>query len=532
MMDILKFLHEISSKTLDVDFPACATTEIDSADVSVMLAANLVHTENPRAPIPPSVRQDRSGELRIFTVPEKEVEPSKRTIPGNKFSRRRLITHTPQTNEECEPLLKSRGASLTDGASAILNTPITVLPTQFHCMQAARKRYAYNIDLKSAYHQIGLPPALQLWSFVVGGCRYRLRTIPTGASWCPAFAHLFAEAIAANAIVDSHGITADTYIDNIRFAGDDLVSLQECVRRFFRLCMDLGVDVNESLEDVLRSDPTKYTFLGVQYDHGSHSTTISSKARAKLADIRDTPKDVVLNMTLRQIMCMYGTLSTTSMITGNCRGRYYYVTKFLRRSMTRLSSPALDNATLDSHAGVWPSIAHLFRTWAIDELLTKPRVWTVPITCTRWLVYTDASEVGYGIVVFGSDGSVHISGGLWPGDTTHQNINVLEAQAWLHALYFVQSIQTPHLHYTVEGRIDNTSVLYRIPKGSSKSFQLNQVIVDIFTHPISKFVTSLTYVNTKLNQADWVSRLGFLVEAHSKNPIHYSLLKTSLSTHE
>lgn len=489
MQLIVDHLRRVSRAMAKLSPPASSSCHLASSDVATLLASGLV-TADPL----PAQAADLSRELRMFTVPEKEID-GVRPCSSSRFSRRRLITHTPQTNRLFQEFIKKHKLKL---------------PTQRQCMEAASKCFAYDIDLKSCYHQHALPADLRLWSFVADGIRLRLTTIPTGASWCPLFAHLFTEALASSVAELFPGIVAHVYIDNIRFAGDDLELLQRCLRKFYELASDLQVDINEPLDEVLARNATTYTFLGVAYDHTLHSTCISQKLATKLVHIRDTPISSIQQFSVRQTLTYYGILSSASCISGNCRGAYYHLTKFLRRRV---------GTDLEDPARVWPSIAGIFAQWATDELSARSRIWLPVTKSTRpqeVLMFTDASTTGYGVILYANDGSVHIYGGRWDESASRLHINILEAFALLHGFEFVAATFTHSVLAPVQLhiRVDNTSVLYRTPAGSATSRALNNAVRSIHDHALWPQVVSMQYVASADNPADWVSRLEGPCLAH------------------
>ena len=363
--------------------------DLNQFDPEKLAEYDLVTVEALNEP-PPDLIVDLQDELRVFTVPEKEVAAEDMPpCATSRFKRRRLITHTPLTNEMM---------------TTVLDEIKLQLPSQQECMKAASRNFAFDIDLKSCYHQFALPKVLRMWSFVTGTRRFRLRTIPTGANWCPAFAHLFTEAMATYVVhqFPKGSVLMHTFIDNVRFAGDDLTILKDCVKAFFRLADVLGVDINDSLDEVLAHDPENYVFLGVQYHHDAKTTEISPKMKAKLERISSLHTVDFEHLTLREAMSLYGTLVAASLVSGNCRGKYYYLTKFFRRSVGR---------PLDFPANIWKCVQPLFHYWANEELRQAPRIWRdLSSNDTRVLLFTDASLEGYGTVAFVNDGTVHVKG--------------------------------------------------------------------------------------------------------------------------
>ena len=85
------------------------------------------------------------------------------------------------------------------------------------------------------------------------------------------------------------------------------------------------------------------------------------------------------------------------------------------------------------------------------------------------------------------------------------HINVLEAIALRHLLLHLR-VDDPSTA-KIQIRVDNTTVVHTTAKGTSRSFVLNSVIGEIRNCNLWKCVVSSDYVDTKHNEADWLSRL-------------------------
>jgi hypothetical protein len=129
-------------------------------------------------------------------------------------------------------------------------------------------------------------------------------------------------------------------------------------------------------------------------------------------------------------------------------------------------------------------------------------------------MYTDASKVGWGITIFFGNGETHYLADAWHEPMS--NINVAEASVVVFGLDFLQEImgrihsdmgQHKVLYLQIELLMDNTSAIGCFQKQSSKSFDLNSVVHSAVSHTMWKYISSIEYVNTKQNPADWLSRL-------------------------
>ena len=219
--------------------------------------------------------------------------------------------------------------------------------------------------------------------------------------------------------------------------------------------------------------------------------------RTKLSAIGDTIEKE--HVTLREVMKCTSLLMYASAVTGTNKAEFYWVMKFMRRR-------ASEQALLDEAAAIWPSVQALWRCWAELELQAPPRIWHKSEQMGTATMYTDASLDGWGAICFRGDGSLAIRAGKWSEHDIRQattngnlNINVLEALAVCRAFESIEFSEAVHL------KVDNTSVVHRLPKGFSKSFQLNLILGQL--HQFNSRIIDITYVESAKNIADKLSRL-------------------------
>ena len=441
------------------------TMELADADIKKLLEMNLIERVSPRPP-----------NCRVFTVTETAKQ------------RRRLITHTPSTNEI------QRIALATDMKRISTKFPQDILtsqPTQL--CDRVRFEYALCIDFKSYFHQFALGKRFELWSFVDGcGSHFQLKTIPTGASFCPALAQLFSTALLRKLKRSFPNIEYDVYIDNVRLLARDSAYLLAAMEALYRICNESGVDINESLEEVYCMSMTSYEFLGICFDHVAKTTSLGSKLRNKVTALQ-VDKDV----TLRGYLQWYGLLNYASAILRLCRADFYFCTKFLRRRSFCL---------LDEPAKPWFSSLTAMSQWKEAILASDPFVHNSPWGKRCWsraTLFTDASDLGFGATLLGDDGSTAIIAGTWDETDIHKHINIKEARAVEIALATMDLSNFDEIQL----RIDNTSALYTIVAGDSKSFALVEVIRRIWKLNDWAKVSNAQYVASRDNLADLPSRL-------------------------
>ena len=417
--------------------------------------------------------------IRAFSTPEK-------TPP----SRRRFVSHTPHFNDT------------TFLETYSLPTMAKLLP------KSAEWKYAYCVDFRFFFAQFMIPKRLGgIFVFRDGGRWWELNTIPTGSSNAPMIAQCFSEAMTTllrSFFCNSSGTCAigtDAYVDNIRICANDLDVLRAALLKFYAIAKLYLIDINEEYSQVLQTDPTKYTFLGADYNHLLKQTSITEKIREKLirAETLLTTEGADLQaLTLRTLLSILGTLQYAAQLNFTTRCLFYDVMKFFRRR-------AAAGSLLDAPGEIWPCIVPSLVRWIKLELACKPRQWTVGIPPPEFqaVLYTDASSTGFGAVLYRPDGRISILAGRWDAQQALLHINIKEALAISTALDKIDFKGVTSLHL----KVDNTSVLYTLEKRSSKSFALNAVILKITKHEHYSKLASLAYVVSHKNNADVLSRL-------------------------
>ena len=330
-------------------------------------------------------------------------------------------------------------------------------------------------------------------------------TIPTGANVSPNAAQASSEFIARMVQIKFPSVATNVYIDNVRLLCNHLPTLQDAMTYLFEVCKDMRIEINEKLDDVLITDPQHYEFLGVVYDHVKATTCLNARTKEKLTHIASTIASP--EVPLRQVMRCSSLLQYAATINGTNKGCMYHLYKFMRRR-------ASEGAFLDAAAHIWPCIQSHWAIWAKAEQTAPVRVWrrrTSGATMTRGHLYTDASNDGWGAILFHEDGRMSIRGAKWTqaelekagyNSQGNPNINVLEAMAVRAAL---DTMDLREMSITLF--VDNTSVSYRLPKGTSKSFRLNTILTQLHDHRFFSNITHILYVPSASNMADMISRL-------------------------
>lgn len=410
------------------------------------------------------------------------VTPNTRTFstPEEEKSRRRWITHTPGFNEWMKDRL-----------------PRMKLVAPPECMPRVSRAYGICLDFKWYYGQFGLDQDIQQFVIPFGSDSARLRTIPTGASICPALAHAYTEAMVTywrNKFPVYGTIDVDVYIDNIRLCADDPTELKEAATTFFSITKEMQVECNELPHELVPSK--QYVFLGIDYDHIEGTTSISEKTRHKLEKIqrRLTSNE---DLEVAELLHMHGVLQYASAVSSSSRAPYYAFLKYMRRL-------AAKNTPLAEVVRPWTQARQDLTKWVFQEQIRPRRRWRIQQSMNRYEVFTDASDGGWGIVCYkiGTPGCVVVAD-RWNHLQKALHINVKEAIVVRTALRVLDIEQDAEIHFWV----DNTALIHTLERRCSRGFMLNSVIDEIIASPRWHLVRDTRYVATHVNPADPASRI-------------------------
>lgn len=467
--------------------------ELSPSDIDALLEGGLITRQESLHP-----EAARALPIRTFTVTESAKK------------RRRWITHTASTNHYPPGLSLKRGS----GPAHLL----PVYPTE--ATQKVHYKCAACIDFAAYFHQFGLDETHWYFSLRGDKDKWFLTTIPTGSNFSPALAQVFSVALATLAVRRANCIGtvhSEVYIDNVRFSGENEADIQKVVSTMYEVADSTQITINENQQEVIDLATCRgtYTFLGVQYDHPRKAVALSEKLRQKILDIPDLEGPP--QWTLRQYLSAYGCLGYATLVHRGCRAPYYHATKFLRRRVNKM---------LDSPANIWPiAWAELkkWRQWALAQgwrIVPQPNNPQIGLGCT---IFTDASNVGLGVVLFSHVGGVDIIARPWQQPAEFSlTINVKEAIA----VKFALTTLDLRRYANITLRIDNTSTIGALKKSHSGSWMLNRQILEILESPAWTKVLTFTYVRSAENHADLPSRLNLaLAMSSAENPLLWANFK-------
>jgi hypothetical protein len=374
--------------------------------------------------------------------------------------------------------------------------------------------FARSLDIKKYFQCFFMPRAVAaFFAFPVADAFLVPATVPTGAVGPPLFSQVLAvsAALAAIRLSDSsQSVVSDVMIDNIRLCASDHDAL---LRTWFTL-LDILHRLGITVGDTVTQDD--YAFLGMRFLHAASASerslgpivSIAEKTALKLRRARAilVTRSPIAAVDLQAIfgVCIFG-----SIVVGYELFRVYFVFKFMRKLVSKIRR----NADLARRAMVWPAIVDQWCAW-IDALLQSsftPR----PSPTTTWTVYTDASDVGCGVVVFLQDRTLFWARAWSPAERlTFINERELLAVRWLARLLRQSPLTAPLLdEAAVHLYIDNTAAAAWLRRRRGHSFIANAVTADVCT---TLRFASINYIESARNVADAPSRAG--TSAHWQLP--------------
>ena len=361
--------------------------------------------------------------------------------------------------------------------------------------KAATFKHAVCCDFAGFFQQFPLDDRCGAYFAIKKRDRYYIpKTVPTGGCTPPLFAQILTQTIAKKAAAGTQ-CTADAFIDNVRFCGNNTGELQEVTRNFFRLASEMGITVNEKVEEAKASQ--LYIFLGIHFDHAKQRVHVTEKTRRKLSE-----------MTARigggktqgfDPEHCFGLLVWASTVLALPLAKYYHVFKFMRRW-----------ARSGQRIQIWPSIVEQWKRWmaAIENSAGRQVSTHHGVTPNQYTMFTDACPSGWGAVIFDFRGRHPpiILAGSWGHPHRGKHINLLELITVRMAL---ETWRGRPEGATIALHVDNTTAIHQIRKTRSRSFLANCEIRKLLrVLDVSRCtIGSIDYVASDDNPADFWSRL-------------------------
>jgi hypothetical protein len=290
----------------------------------------------------------------------------------------------------------------------------------------------------------------------------------------PAFAH--------------KGPLPDVWVDGLRFTGSTQ-AVQAAITAADTTARELGATWKEAPQP-----STTYNFIGVDWDHNSHSVITAKKTLQKI--------NITSQMQAHTIEQVIGRLIFAAAVSGIAIVQFYFALKWTRRIINAMNRAVLaptDNVTMA------PSVVKELIRWS--SLVRSPRIInnTTRDTTTHMTLFTDASNAGWGATLFNNSTAEMLSSGAkWSASDATRDIAEKELLAVGHG---VDAFQAKLRHATsVALRVDNTSTQHALLRGTCRADALAQHL-SIVTKKIQSLTNvNVGYVKSCENLADGPSR--------------------------
>ena len=140
------------------------------------------------------------------------------------------------------------------------------------------KEFCAQFDFTKFYYQFRLSPAVAaLFEFRVGERNFCMQRLPMGLKWACIVANKTTQFLVDLALQETKvNVSADVYIDNVKFASESEVQLKTVSRSFERICAYYDVTIGE------RSSAQESVYRGILYDHKRSQISISPRTLHKL----------------------------------------------------------------------------------------------------------------------------------------------------------------------------------------------------------------------------------------------------------
>lgn len=417
--------------------------------------------------------------IKLFSVIEERPKPP--------TERRRLIGWTKSSN----PLERR-----------IYEEVISPLAVPFASAASTRKaatfRFAAQADFKKYFQQFELI-AWRSFCFIHDDVVYRLASIPTGAVSPPVIAEILTRAVAAWAIRSTGSalvVFADTMIDNVRFYGDSLEALQVVWNEFIAICAKINITIGDQMEPTANTPP--YVFMGVEFNHHAHTVALTPKTLAKLEQAKSFLESCLSSDALvRDVASAFGITLTAAQTLNTPLHDKYLIFKFIKRLARSLTQDGYSS----QRCQVWKSIIQPWCSW-LQFMIGHPSASVRNVDAQSCVTYSDASNEGWGFIIFWPDGHVTSQGARWSSDHRQLHINVKELKA---AKFALLRVSEAAVRLRIDMKIDNTTTISWLKKRRADNLSANADVGQTLAAPNVE-ISSVTYCRSEDNLADKLSR--------------------------
>ena len=345
------------------------------------------------------------------------------TVPEVSKTRRRLIMHTKAINKMF-PLSKN---------DQVVTKFEEILFTQRQCVA----QYNFSLDIKSCYNQIPLPQeSCKYYSFWVPKFGHlSLTSIPTGQRHCVGVSQVLSNVLLRLSLQTiPKALHSEAYIDNIVGGTISIHTTKDFGEKFARTAKMYRVALNESKEEIRARVGQSFNYRGMRFV-AAHIATVpkylisqTEKTRMKLVQCLEKDIPFIRDWEFSLAESIFGLLMFASYITKATTAEYYYIFKYFRRRQAEIAKGTFERR---NPADVWPSTFQLWPSWIRSLLVAEPTdvVERGKSVCRNFVVWTDASLLGWGCIVQWPSGKTISQGGRWSVKEAKLHISELEARA-------------------------------------------------------------------------------------------------------
>jgi hypothetical protein len=413
-------------------------------------------------------------------------------VPELSKGRRRLIKHTKAMNDRF-------------GKETLIG--IKLIRAQDLRATVHNGRFAITLDFSAWFDQIPLNGVERLFHcFPFEGQWYRLTRLPMGQRQAVDVASTLTNMLTS--FERSHSIDVCTYIDNIRFLGNNVHELIDTAHRFVMRAWGIGASINEVTRDgdalaQLRGLVHEQgEFLGVEFDYSSKRVRVGPKALSKLRLLYDAWRGTS-GFTHQNFLALFGVIFFAMQVTRPPAADRFYALKEYSDVARRVQA---DPGILVTQYHCAPARFRHIVSW-IEDTLSNPWVLATRTPApseAEVLLVTDASAWGWGALLWDwRSGRVLHTAHKWE-DTWKAR----RTSTWSET----EAIARALAHFFPEGAPESLAVMSdsaaavgAFSKGRSAVYALNRA-VDTAQRVIRETRPGFYHIEGDLNPADALSR--------------------------
>jgi hypothetical protein len=413
-------------------------------------------------------------------------------VPELSKGRRRLIKHTKALNDRF-------------GKETLLH--VSLIRAQDLRATVHRGKYAITLDFAAWFDQIPLSEAARPFHcFSFEGQWYRLTRLPMGQRQAVDVASTLTDMIAS--FERPKSVDVCTYIDNIRFLGDNVEEVIDVAHRFTLRAWGIGATINEiDKEGDTRARLRQLVhqrgeYLGVDFDYVSKNIRVGSKALVKLRMLYDALNGDA-GFTHQNFLALFGIIFFAMQITRPAASQHFYALKEYSNVARRIQA---DPALLNVQYACPPARLRHIVAW-IEATMENPWVaagHTPSPSEADFLLVTDASAWGWGALLWDwRTGQVLHTAHKWEDKWRARKVSTWsETEAIARALSFFFPEGTPD---SLAIMSDSAAAVGAFGKARSSVFALNRAVNDA-QKVIKTSRPGFFHIQGERNPADALSR--------------------------